>query len=271
MRFKLVTTKVVAAMLGLAASALAAEKDVPAWHKADPGTHAFLGDDGGGVDTATVCDTADRYRDWLDQQHPPGCQTFQHDLPVVVQIVTFDPAKDIVHFHDGDLGLPIAKVHISSKRFVGYIRLQELHPIIPAEAVVQFKKVGNGTIEFLVGNDIDFKHGIQLGDHVTAKILKYDPSNDDDWLHVTILDGEHAGQSGWMRPAGAEADDGHPIDQFTDAVISIPAAVAALARFNCKDVVPRSGAYESGNFDAAFKNFSRSQMRDAPRQNTCWA
>jgi hypothetical protein len=142
MRFRLVATKVVAAMLGLAASALAAEKDVPAWHKADPGTHAFLGDDGGGVDTATVCDTADRYRDWLDRlddQHSPGCRTFQHDLPVVIAIVTFDPAKDVVHFHDGDVGLPIAKVRIPSKGFVGYIRLDELHPIIPAGTIIHFR------------------------------------------------------------------------------------------------------------------------------------
>ena len=62
MRLKVVTMEVFAAMLGLVAAALAAEKDVPAWHKADPGTHAFLGDDGGGADTATVCATADNYR-----------------------------------------------------------------------------------------------------------------------------------------------------------------------------------------------------------------
>ena len=256
MRFKLVTG-LVAAMLGLAASTLAAERDIPAWHKADPGTHAFLGDDGGGVDTATVCDTADRYRDWLDYQHPSGCRTFQHDLPVVIEIVTFDPAKDTVHFHDGDLGLPIAKVQIPSKRFVGYIRLDELHPIIPAGTTIHLNRIGNETFELHPRAKIGGRgeHGIQLGDHVTAKVIRYDPSSEDEWdLHVTILDGEHAGQSGWMlSTVSADADDGHPVFQYSDAMISIPAAVAALARFNCKDLAPRSGAYESGKFDAAFK------------------
>jgi hypothetical protein len=44
----------------------AADNTVPSWRKALLGTRdAYLGDDGGGVNTATVCDTADRYRDWL--------------------------------------------------------------------------------------------------------------------------------------------------------------------------------------------------------------
>ena len=278
MRFKLITTEIVAAMLCLAAAAFAAEKDIPAWHKADPGTHAFLGDDGGGVDTATVCDTADQYRDWLDRlddRHSPGCQTFQHDLPVVIETVTFDPTKDTVHFHDGDLGLPIAKVQIPSKRFVGYMRIDELHPIIPAGTTIHLNRIGNETFELYPRAKIggQSEHGIQLGDHVTEKVITYDPSIEDECdLHVTILDGEHAGQSGWMlSTVSADADDGHPVFQYSDAMISIPAAVAALARFNCKDLAPRSGAYESGNFDAAFKEVHRSQMRDALRQSTCWA
>ncbi len=120
-----------------------ADKDAPAWKKAAPGTHAFLGDDGGGVNTATVCDTADGFRDWLKYEHPRGCQTFQHDLPVVIEVVTFDPVED----EQGTVGLPIVKVHIPSRRFVGYLQLLALHPVIPAGTVVHFKKTGNETFE----------------------------------------------------------------------------------------------------------------------------
>ncbi len=49
---------------------------------------AFLGDDGGGVETRTVCGTADRYRDWLEGEHPSGCHTFQRELPVIIEVVT---------------------------------------------------------------------------------------------------------------------------------------------------------------------------------------
>lgn len=82
----------ITALITVASIAYGAEAAVPEWKQATPGAHAYLGDDGGGVDTATVCNTADRYRDWLQYEHPSGCQTFQHDLPVVIEVVTLDPA-----------------------------------------------------------------------------------------------------------------------------------------------------------------------------------
>ncbi len=206
---------------------------MPAWHKATPGTHAFLGDDGGGVDTAsvdtaTVCDTVDRYRDWLEVQHPPGCQTFQENLPVVIELVIFDPAKDTEPLGNGNAaGLPIAKIHIPSRGFVGSIQLCLLHPLVPPGTILHLKKFENEAIELYPRARIcDNEHGIQLGDHVTVQVIKHYPSNDDYWdghvtVHVTVLDGDHRGQSGWMLAAleAAEADDGLPIDQFSDAVL----------------------------------------------------
>jgi hypothetical protein len=207
-----------AAMISVFSFAPSAEEDVPAWKKPAPGTQAFLGDDGGGVNTATVCDTADRFRDWLNYQHPPGCQTFQHDLPVVIEVVTVDPVEDV----QGTVGLPIVKVHIPSRGFVGYLQLLGLHPLIPAGTTVHFKRTGNETIELHAKSAIDNGKGIDLGDHVSARVISYDPSKDDDWeMHVTILDGKYAGQSGWMLSLGAEGDDGVPIDQFSRAVIDI--------------------------------------------------
>ena len=68
---------------------------------------------------------------------------------------------------------------------------------------------------------IDNDKGIDLGEQVSALVISYDPSKDDDWdMHVTIIDGKYAGQSGWMLLSlGAEGDDGTPIDQFSRAVI----------------------------------------------------
>ena len=67
-------------------------------------------------------------------------------------------------------------------------------------------------------NDED--KGLDLGEHFSASVISYDPSKDDDWdLHVTILDGVHAGQNGWMLSFGAEGDDETPVDQFFQAVL----------------------------------------------------
>jgi hypothetical protein len=68
------------------------ENKVFAWKNHIVGTYAFLGDYGGGANTATVCDTADRYRDWLKMESAPGCQTFQSDLPIVIEVVLLDAA-----------------------------------------------------------------------------------------------------------------------------------------------------------------------------------
>jgi hypothetical protein len=130
----------VAILVAATAHAEAAQKSIPAWHKAIPGSAAFLGDDGGGVDTLTVCDTADRYRDWLDENSPPGCQTFQHGLRAIVEVIIFDPARDIVKTGSDNVGFPIAKIHIPLRNFVGYVHLDALHPVVPPNTVINFEK-----------------------------------------------------------------------------------------------------------------------------------
>jgi hypothetical protein len=65
----------------------------------------------------------------------------------------------------------------------------------------------------------------------------------------------------------ADADDGHSIDQFTNAVV----ASSVQLPFDCNDLIPHSDAYESGNFDAAFKELQPLAIERAARQNTCGA
>jgi hypothetical protein len=171
---KTLSVGAITAIMSVATSiAVGAEKEVPAWKKPAPGTPAFLGDDGGGVDTATVCGTADRYRDWLRSEHPSGCHTFQHDLPVIIEVVTHDPVLDQV----GEAYLPIAKIQIPSRKFTGYVQLLGLHPVIPSGAMVHFKSENVGFSLFPEakvhpGDD----GGIDLGKQVSAKVISYDPT-----------------------------------------------------------------------------------------------
>jgi len=214
----------VSAIITLASIGYAAEAEVPAWKKATPGTQAFLGDDGGGVNTATVCDTADHYRDWLQYEHPSGCQTLQHDLHVVIEVVTLDPVRDEVA---EEYYRPIAKVHIPSRNFIGYLPLDGLHPIIPPGTVVKYKKLGDESLLLFPSpkSPTNNEGGIDLGQSVSAKVLSYDPTNDDGFdLNLQIIDGPHAGETGWMLASSADGQDGVPIDLFDKAVILKQAA-----------------------------------------------
>jgi hypothetical protein len=171
----------------------------------------------------TVCDTVDRFRDWLNSKHPPGCQTFQHDLPATIEVVIFDPVEYTVKWSPVSVGLPLVKVRIPSRHFIGYLQLLALHPVIPSGTVVHFKKSGNDTFKLFQTPKIGSAkndNGLDLGDNFSAELLKYDPSKDDEWdFYVTVLDGKYAGHSGWMLSSGGGGDDGAPINQFSQAVI----------------------------------------------------
>jgi hypothetical protein len=195
------------------------------WKRAEPGAHAYLGDDGGGLDTVTVCDTADRYRDWLNGEHAPGCQTFQHDLPTVIEVVVFDPTKDFVDMGKGGVFMPLVKVHIPSKQFIGYLNLEELHPVIPNGATIKIKPFGNGPLKLHSSGRIRESPNktTEIGESATVKILSYDPTSGDNFdLHVSVLDGPHAGEGGWMLAWDVEGEDGVHIDQFDKGITEYP-------------------------------------------------
>ena len=213
---------ITAAMSVVASIAIGAEGEAPAWKKPAAGAHAFLGDDGGGVDTATVCGTLDHYRDWLHHEHPSDCQTFQHGLPVIIEVVTHDPVTDTV---GDEYYVPIAKILIPSRNFTGYVQLLGLHPDIPKGTIVHYRR-NHGSDSFLLYPAAKFSSSndgtVDLGQQVTARVISYDPTHDDNWeLHLEIIDGLHAGATGWMPAFGAVGDDDIFIDQFDGALMRI--------------------------------------------------
>ena len=198
----------------------AGQKSIPAWHKAIPGSAAFLGDDGGGVDTLTVCDTADRYRDWLDERSPPGCQIFQHGLRAIVEVIILDPIRDIVKAGSENVGQPIAKIHIPLRNFVGYVHLNALHPIVPPNTLIHFDRE-NGAYQLHSHSKIENDDFIEIHGPFSAKVINYDPSGDDDWdLQLIVLDGVQVGKRGWMLAFdGAKAEDDISIEIFSNAYL----------------------------------------------------
>jgi hypothetical protein len=137
---------------------------------------------------------------------------------VIIEVVTLDPVLDRV----GGQYWPIAKVQIPSRNFTGYLSLDALHPVIPCGVIVHYKKLGNASLRLFPVAEVSTGDagGVDLGDQVTAKVISYDPANDDNWdLHVQIIDGPHAGETGWMMAFGAHGEDGTPVEQFDKAVI----------------------------------------------------
>jgi hypothetical protein len=183
-----------------------------AWMQPTPGRAALLGDNGGGASTATICDSADHYRDWLDSNSLSGCTQQIHGARVVIEQLVFDSAKDTA----GEYKMPLAQIRSVDGSWRGYTQLQGLHPLIPKGTVVHFSRHENSTLRLDSSQQTD--DGPDLGDNVTARIERYDPTSAGADLYVTIVDGAFAGRSGWMYSLYADENAGANITGFVDAV-----------------------------------------------------
>jgi hypothetical protein len=77
------------------------------------------------------------------------------------------------------------------------------------------KKVGNENLNLAPRQDSDFNVGPDLGGSVTVKILHYYPDTGNRPLYVTVLDGQHAGQNGWMFASDGETKDGASLSNLS--------------------------------------------------------
>ena len=202
-------------VMALASAALGAE--IPAWHKAAPGTEAFLGDDGGGSDTATVCDTVDHYRAWInDEDHPGwlnvGAWTLRHNRSGHLRCGSRQRGTRDEFL---ELGTPIAKIKIltegSAEKVIGYTAVHELHPAIPQGTLVS--RMGDDTLRLY---DPNAKQAVNIQGPFTARLVKYDPTDDTEL--ITIVSGKDVGKSGWIRGI-LVAEDDHLVDRFSNAWI----------------------------------------------------
>jgi hypothetical protein len=208
------------ALIVLPVSTHASDKAHFAWKEPLPGTTAVLGDDGGGSDTVTVCDTIAKFKQWLDDGgNVAGCHSLPAGLPVILGRMADDPSPSTT------MSQPLVKVVIPSRHnYSGYTQLfGQVHPNIPTGTVVHYKREGNVTLRLAPSRDSDLNAGPDLGDAVTATVLQYDPTSDGMDLYVEITDGKHAGQKGWMLTLGATSDDGKPVDIFYEHLIIEPA------------------------------------------------
>jgi hypothetical protein len=219
------TSTALGLVTALACGAPAHAAEPPMWQRPLPGTAAILGDDGGGEDMETMCDTAEHWREWLDATVPSavdGCARYSRGLPVVIDGdgVVFDRAVDAPS--SATTGLPLVKIHIPSKHVSGYVQmLGGIHPIIPAGTLVYLAAAGTDTLRLASAPDVGLDSGPDIGKQATAKVLRYDPSTGDRSLYVKLLDGPQAGKRGWVFDLAATGADGKPVGMFAGSVVDI--------------------------------------------------
>jgi hypothetical protein len=193
----------------------AGDKKHFAWKEPLPGTAAVLGDDGGGRDTVTVCDTVAKFKQWRDYvDNVAGCHSLPAGLPIVLGPMADDPSPPLT------LSEPLVKVIIPSRHnYSGYAQLfGQVHPYIPKGTVVHFEGRENGTLYLAPSRDADLFAGPVLGEPVSATVLQYDPSSDGGNLYLQINDGKFAGQKGWILTSDALSEDGEPVDMFYEFI-----------------------------------------------------
>lgn len=197
--------------------AIAGSVNAPIWKQPLNGTTAFLGDDGGGVDTATVCDTAEHAEAWVNYGNPPGCESFPRGLKVIVKGLLLDPPGT----DPSDKTIyPLVRIKIPSVDYAGYVQLfWGIHPMIPKGTTVHLRQDGADTLRLATSQNADSESGQNLGQKATAKVLRYDPSATGFNLYVEILDGKYAGSTGWVLTMDAAGDDGEPPDIFAQSIV----------------------------------------------------
>jgi hypothetical protein len=117
----------------------------------------------------------------------------------------------------------LVRIKIPSVDYTGYVQLFEgIHPIIPAGAIIYLGKGGGETVTLAKTQDADEGTGLDLGEHATAKVLRYDPSSDGFDLYVEVTDGKFAGSRGWVFTSDGLDGNGDPLSIFADSMITSP-------------------------------------------------
>lgn len=195
----------------------------PAWQDALPGTHAWLGDNGGSSTEATVCDTAaelDRYVAGPDT--PPGCHDFPAGTPIILGQLTEDPHPSMV----SPTTLIVSKITIPSRGYEGWTFLfPDTRPIIPVGAVMICTTDTNTERRLYSRENQDFFSGPFVGLGANAKVIRSDPNTG--MIYVLMLDGKLKGKRGWLVASDDAANDisgpneagSAPIGEFYGSII----------------------------------------------------
>ena len=237
------------------------------WDRLRVGLRVYTGDDGGDATTQTVCASLAAYLASIDDSNTPHCLHVKRGLSATVE--TIIPSKS----SDSDAGFraPHVQLRGSDGTWSGYTTVVPLQPAIPIGTVLVMKKDGNATVNLAPRQGSDLNAGPDLGDTVTVKVLHYYPDTGDRPLYVTVLDGEHAGQNGWMFANEAETPDGYSGFTLTYTIPSPSPTIDPVKRtYNLtsklrvfSDLQTCKDAFNAMESDTAFKNLKNAVQSGA--------
>ena len=179
----------------IAAPPATAEGKFPSWMVPSPGTAALINEFS--KDFTTFCDTADHYRAWLHYEPAEGCRELHIGQPVVIEGLVYDPAKDAVPFERATLGIPLARIAVSSKGVTGYLDLRVLAPVLPKGTTIQLTGRASKVIRLAPSQNANLDEGLDLGKQTTAQVIRFLPSTTRD-LYVEMTSGPRKGRTGWV-------------------------------------------------------------------------
>jgi hypothetical protein len=193
------------ASLIAASPATAAEGEFPSWMVPSPGTAALINEFS--KDFTTFCDTADHYRAWLHYEPAEGCEDLPIGEPVVIEGLVYDPAKDAAAWATATVGIPLARIAVSSKGVTGYLDLRVLAPVIPKGTTIQLTSRAPKVIRLAPSQTANLDEGFDLGKQATTQVIRFLPSTMRD-LYVEVTSGPHSGRTGWVFSVDATQIDG---------------------------------------------------------------
>jgi hypothetical protein len=191
----LLVAVILASLIAAPLATAAAEGKFPSWMVPSPGTAALINEFF--KDFTTFCDTADHYRAWLHYEPAEGCGDLHIGQPVVIEGLVYDPAKDAVPFERATLGIPLARIGVSSKDVTGYLDLRVLAPVIPKGTTIQLTSRARKAIRLAPSQNANLNEGLDLGKQGTAQVIRFLPSTTRD-LYVEVTSGPHRGRTGWV-------------------------------------------------------------------------
>lgn len=228
------------------------------WDKLRVGLKVYTGDDGGDATTQTVCSTLAEYLGSIDDSNKPHCLHLKRGRPAIVEAIIPSRESDA----DSAFCAPHVELRGTESSWSGYTTVIPLQPAIPVGTALIMKKEGNATINLAPRQSSDLNAGPDVGDKVRVKVLHYFPDTGDRSLYVTVLDGDHAGQNGWMFANEAKTPDGYSGFTLTYTIPSPPPTIDPMRRTytltsklrvfsdlqTCKD------AFNAMESDASYKN-----------------
>jgi hypothetical protein len=175
------------------------------WLRLRVGVKVYVGDDGADMTTQTICSTLAAYLATINNKDAAQCLHVKRGSPAIVETIIPSKSSDA----DAAFGAPHVQIRSADGSWAGFTSALLLQPVIPLGTTIVMQTLSDDVkVNLAPRQDSEIDSGPTLDRDVTVKLLRYYPDTGDRPLYVTVLDGEHAGQKGWIDALSGKTTDG---------------------------------------------------------------